>query len=448
MMQKRLVPEIAIGILKNPIVEFKLNGVYQINNIHIQGEARANINKGLIEVNLNEKTIFKDSIIIILPLEIESDSFELKDVTIGIDFHWEQKENQVFQGALKLIIVEGKIQAINILPIENYLNSVISSEMNANSSLNLLKAHAIISRSWLLAQIQKQKSLSKNQTTYQSIQQTDDEYIRWYDREDHSHFHVCADDHCQRYQGITRAHNPNVLKAIKETAGEVLTYKGQICDARFSKACGGVSELFENCWEPENHPYLTKVIDNINTSEGYNLELTKEHNAEKFINGKPDAFCNTSDENILKQVLNNYDHSAKDFFRWKVAYTQNELSALIKKKSGSDFGDIIDLIPVERGESGRLIKLKIVGSKKTLIIGKELEIRRWLSESHLYSSAFTIEKVWSNLGMPSKFILKGAGWGHGVGLCQIGAAVMGEKGYDYKQILMHYYKGAEIEKRY
>ncbi len=314
--------------------------------------------------------------------------------------------------------------------------------MSANSSLSLLKAHAIISRSWLLAQIEKQKNLSKKEKVYKPIQQTDTEYIRWYDREDHKHFHVCADDHCQRYQGITRAHNPQVIKAVQETMGKVLKYKGAICDARFSKSCGGVAELFENCWEPVPHAYLSAVIDSPEPDKISTLDLRIEKNTEQFINSNPKAFCNTSNVKILSQVLNDYDQSANGFFRWKLDYSQKELSALVLQKSGIDFGTITDLIPVERGTSGRLIKLKIIGTKKELVVGKELEIRRWLSPTHLYSSAITIEKT------NADFIIRGAGWGHGVGLCQIGAAVMGEKGYSSDEILMHYYPGANIEKTY
>lgn len=437
-------PNIQVGIIQSEKLYFKLAGKFKVagSEKNCYNSCQAKITDQKIEVISGNETLIISNEITFLPCNLSADHFEIKDVVIGIDFHWEQKEDQKFQGALKLIIVDHKIQAINVLPIENYLISVISSEMSANSSLSLLKAHAIISRSWLLAQIQKQKSLVANKTQYELIQQTDAEYIRWYDREDHTHFHVCADDHCQRYQGVTRAHNPSVIKAVQETMGMVLKYDNAICDARFSKACGGVAELFENCWEPVSHPYLTAVVDNLEPPKGFDLDLTIEANAQHFINENPDAFCNTTDEKVLSQVLNDYDLSAKDFYRWTVEYTQDELSALVHKKSGINFGTITDLIPMERGTSGRLIKLKIVGTKKELVVGKELEIRRWLSQSHLYSSAFTIKKE------NNKFILHGAGWGHGVGLCQIGAAVMGEKGYSYNEILMHYFKGANIEKEY
>lgn len=447
---KPMLPEIHVGIVRGSNIAFKLNGTFFINGIRqkLNDEGTARINEDAIEVNIGTAKFTQVDQMTFIPENLSSERFDIKDVTIGVDFHWEQKENQIFQGSLKLIKIGEEIQVINLLPIEDYLKSVISSEMSANCSLNLLKAHAIISRSWLLAQIVKQDELKSNNDKYNPIQQTDNEYIRWYDREDHTHFHVCADDHCQRYQGITKAHNPNVLKAVDETRGEVLMYQNNICDARFSKACGGVSEVFENCWEPINHAYLTKVVDYPTSPKGFDLQLSLEKNAQAFILGNPVAFCNTQDETILKQVLNNYDRGDYNFFRWKVEYSQQELAALLKKKSGFEFGDILDLIPIERGESGRLIKLKIVGTKKTITVGKELEIRRWLSESHLYSSAIVIEKRMENSNTPSHFIIKGAGWGHGVGLCQIGAAVMGEKGYDYMEILTHYYKNASIEKYY
>jgi SpoIID/LytB domain protein len=310
----------------------------------------------------------------------------------------------------------------------------------------LLKAHAVISRSWLLAQIQKNESLKKSETSYKSSSETFDEYIKWYDREDHKHFDVCADDHCQRYQGITRASTKPVEQAIRETYGEILAFDHKICDARFSKCCGGMVEVFENVWEPVPHPYLQKVVDNDEKSLGFDLNLKEEKAANSWILGNPPAFCNTHDKAVLTQVLNDYDQETNDFYRWQVQYSQNEISALILKKTGIDFGIVQDFIPIERGDSGRLIKLKIVGSKKTLTIGKELEIRKALSETHLYSSAIVIEKTSKN--GETIFIFRGAGWGHGVGLCQIGAAVMGAKGYTYQEILKHYFKGALLEKRY
>jgi len=382
------------------------------------------------------------------PTDQNRGSFLIREVVIGIGFHWEQKEDQEFRGALKLLVSGEGVQVVNLVPVEEYLISVISSEMRGDSAPALLKAHTIISRSWLLAQIAKQNSLEESGAAYEPIHQNADELIRWYDREDHEHFHVCADDHCQRYQGITRAYNPEVVKAVKETHGEVLVYEGRICDARFSKCCGGVAEEFQHCWEPVTHPYLRRVDDNPAEAPVNTVDLKIESNALTFIQGNPDAFCNTQDEHLLRQVLNDYDQSTKAFYRWELQLGQDELADLIRRKSGMDFGKIRDLLPVERGESGRLIKLKIVGEKKTMVIGIELEIRRWLSESHLFSSAFTVEKQALSGGIPGRFLLRGAGWGHGVGLCQIGAAVMASQGYTHQDILEHYFTDAKLEKRY
>lgn len=367
-------------------------------------------------------------------------TFWLRNVTIGVNFHWERREDQKFEGKLKFIVENGALTAINVIGVEDYLTSVISSEMSATASENLLKAHAVISRSWLLAQIEKNKEIVAQKKEYSACACTDDELIKWYDREDHVNFDVCADDHCQRYQGLTRASTKKVRDAIAQTWGEVLAYNGKICDARFSKCCGGAVEEFQHCWEPVKHNYLVKLRDSENPADL--PDLTVEENARKWIMDSPDAFCNTTDKDILSQVLNSYDQETVNFYRWKVEYDKKELGELILKRSGVDYGEILDLVPVERGTSGRLVRLKIVGTKKTMTIGKELEIRRTLSASHLYSSAFVVEKS------GNKFILHGAGWGHGVGLCQIGAAVMGERGYNYEQILLHYFVGASVEKRY
>ena len=367
-------------------------------------------------------------------------TFWLRNVTIGVNFHWERREDQKFEGKLKFIVENGALTAINVIGVEDYLTSVISSEMSATASENLLKAHAVISRSWLLAQIEKNKEIVAQKKEYSACTCTDDELIKWYDREDHVNFDVCADDHCQRYQGLTRASTKKVRDAIAQTWGEVLAYNGKICDARFSKCCGGAVEEFQHCWEPVKHNYLVKLRDSENPADL--PDLTVEENARKWIMDSPDAFCNTTDKDILSQVLNSYDQETVNFYRWKVEYDKKELGELILKRSGVDYGEILDLVPVERGTSGRLVRLKIVGTKKTMTIGKELEIRRTLSASHLYSSAFVVEKS------GNKFILHGAGWGHGVGLCQIGAAVMGERGYNYEQILLHYFVGASVEKRY
>ena len=436
------VPCVKVGIFNEPEVKFVLYGKYRVGDTIAEGECLASVSGGKVLWDGKEY----DNVLF-TPSDEENDCFELKDVTIGVNFHWERKENQKFRGALSLIVENDRVTAINVLSVEEYLLSVISSEMSATASLELLKAHAVISRSWLLAQIEKNKNIIKENTHYCACHQDENELVKWYDREDHVNFDVCADDHCQRYQGITRASTQTVREAIKATWGLVLTYDGKLCDARFSKCCGGVYEEFENCWEPVHYPYLVARRDSEHPLDF--PDLTVEENAKEWILSSPQAFCNTTDAEILSQVLNNYDQETADFYRWKVEYSQEELSALIKNRSGIDYGEILDLVPVERGKSGRLVRMKIVGTKKQLTIGKELEIRRTLSPSHLYSSAFIVDKQDVNAaGVPQKFVLTGAGWGHGVGLCQIGAAVMGAKGYNYKEILLHYFIDANISTLY
>ena len=434
-------PIIRVGIMYEEEISFLLNGTYtlQQNSKTYSGKQIIKYRDEKIEFDgliLNpEELIFK-------PNNYDTGSFQLFDVTIGIKFHWERKENQSFKGSLHFLCEDDKLTAINVLKLEDYLASVISSEMKATSSMELLKAHAVISRSWLIAQVLKGEAIQSSAQAYQSVTESSTELIKWYDREDHSNFNVCADDHCQRYQGITKQSSKTVLHAIETTKGIVLTSEGEICDARFSKCCGGISETFENVWEPQAHKYLQAITDH--EKSDVQLDLRNEYAAENWIQNSPDVFCNNSDRAILSQVLNDYDMETPDFFRWEVRYTQNELSELINRKTGKNFGQIVDLLPLERGLSGRITKLKIVGEKLTFTIGKELEIRKVLSESHLYSSNFMIEKE----NMTDYFILKGAGWGHGVGLCQIGAAVMGAKGYSHKEILLHYFKDTILEKRY
>jgi len=441
-------PQIKVGIMAEKEIFFTLNENYHLENStnRITGKCKARKAGPGIYIESNDDSFFCPNSVELIPSDPETGIFMLHDVTIGINFHWERKEDQTFKGSLHFTTDGDKIHAINVLSIEDYLMSVISSEMSATSSIELLKAHAVISRSWLLAQVQKNKDLQTESEKYQTTFRTDDELVKWYDREDHSHFDVCADDHCQRYQGITRSTTELVEKAVKETQGEVLAIEGVICDARFSKCCGGVTEVFENVWEPVNHPYLQKIVDNNFLPEGFNLDLENEDSAKQWIMGNPDAFCNSSDKKVLKQILNDYDQETNDFFRWKVVYSQEELSELVKTRTGIDFGTITDLIPVERGGSARMIKLKIVGTLKAMTIGKELEIRKTLSKSHLYSSAFIVEK--QEVAGSINFILHGAGWGHGVGLCQIGAAVMGDKGFSYHEILLHYFRGAGLERKY
>lgn len=314
-------------------------------------------------------------------------SFILYDVVIGIDFHWQQKRTFKYAGGLKFIVEGDRITAVNCIGMEDYLMSVISSEMKSSASIELLKAHAVISRSWLKARLKDHKA-------------------------GHEHFDVCADDHCQRYQGLTMAVGDDVCRAIDRTWGQVLEYGGDICDTRYSKCCGGRTELFSTCWEDVDLPYLQSVED---------------------------PFCDCENSSILSQVLNDYDLHTADFHDWTVQYTTDELSELVRARTGIDFGTIVALEAVERGPSGRIKYLRITGTLREEVIGKELAIRKALSSSHLKSSAFEIEKS------PDGFVLKGRGWGHGVGLCQIGAAAMAAQGYDYRQILSHYYVGAEIK---
>ncbi len=354
-------------------------------------------------------------------------SFILYGVTIGVDFHWERKVTQKFAGTLKFIVDGGKVTAVNIVGVEDYLLSVISSEMKASAGLEFLKAHAVISRSWVMAQVEHRQS-HVSRTPGPSCPVSEpvegaEEYIKWFDHDDHTLFDVCADDHCQRYQGLTMAVGDTVRKAVDQTWGLVLTSEGKICDARFSKCCGGRMELFSTCWEDKDYPYLQPLPDTADCVEG------------------GDVFCDTKDEKILSQVLNDYDLETRDFYRWRTEYSRTEVSDLVRRRSGMDFGTIRDLVPVERGPSGRLKRLKVVGDKKTMIIGKELIIRRWLSDSHLKSSAFEVH--WDG----DHLTLDGSGWGHGVGLCQIGAAVMAAKGYSFDRILLHYYPGSTLERR-
>lgn len=434
-------PVVNVGIMNEKAVSFVFHKEYVHTETgqFLTGEQRALFVSGNIVFNgkLYKEMFFE-------PVS-PSSTFELKAVTIGQDFHWERQEDQCFRGAIDLVAGKNGIVVINQVDVEDYLTSVISSEMSASASEELLKAHAVISRSWLLAQIEKNFRQTNKEEKEPSCYRDNEQLIRWYNREDHDLFDVCADDHCQRYQGITRASTPAVQKVIRETRGEILTDGKSICDTRFSKCCGGVTEEFEHCWEPVHHSYLTALRD---SREAAFPDLTREEEAQKWIRSAPEAFCNTSDRKILTQVLNHYDLETTDFYRWKVAYSQEDLAELIHRKSGIDFGQILDLVPLSRGASGRIDKLKIVGTRRSFTIGKELEIRRTLSESHLYSSAFVVDKEDIRFDIPGRFVLTGAGWGHGVGLCQIGAAMMSAEGYDYRQILFHYFPGTSIEKRY
>ena len=434
-------PIVSVGIVSASKLCFSLNAPYTVCGSQRCGKQVVELSEGRIlwENALYDELLFE-------PTDAQS-SFTLEDVTIGVNFHWERKEAQTFLGKLRFIVQDNNICAINELPVETYLTSVISSEMSATSSLELLKSHAVISRSWLLAQMEQRKAENNNVEKQPSFFKTDEGIVRWYDREDHKRFDVCADDHCQRYQGITKAANKHVVEAIQQTAGEILTSHGEICDARYSKCCGGAVEEFQYCWENIKKPYLQALPDTLPDTTPL-PDLTDEAVACQWILSSPDAFCNTTDQKVLSQVLNDFDQETTDFYRWNQTYSQAEVKQLLEEKLEVQFGDIIDLVPLSRGKSGRIYRLKIVGKERTLIIGKELEIRRALSKSHLYSSAFIVEKADIKDSVPQKFIIKGAGWGHGVGLCQIGAAMMGKQGYRYEEILLHYYKGAEITKAY
>ena len=436
-------PDVTVGIVSAQKIHFSLNKPYLAKGEKVLGEQVVEFSEGGVLWNGNQY-----SQLTFHPQSADA-SFSLSDVTIGVNFHWERKETQTFLGTLRFVVESDKIVAINELPVEKYLESVISSEMSATSSLELLKAHAVISRSWLLAQMKKRREVAESGNNFFSFTKKEDTLIRWYDREDHTLFDVCADDHCQRYQGITKETSPHVAEAIRQTKGQILMDGEEICDARFSKCCGGITEEFQYCWEDTPKTYLTAVRDIALGVEHTLPNLTNEEEAEKWIRFNPPAFCNTQDKKILSEVLNDYDQETVNFYRWKETLSQEKLQQLISDKLKMDLGAILDMKAVERGKSGRISKLQIIGTEKTFTIGKELEIRRTLSDSHLLSSAFVVDKYDKDeQGVPQRFELIGAGWGHGVGLCQIGAAVMGEQGYHYDAILLHYYQGAEIKKLY
>ncbi|HLF19657.1 MAG TPA: SpoIID/LytB domain-containing protein [Bacteroidota bacterium] len=437
-------PIVKVGILeRQKEIRGELNGAFALNDsVAIEGPFNVKYDEAGIAFT-SEKVfkLVKQAEITCKPLE--GRSFVLEDVVIGMQFHWERKENQSFEGSLRIVRDgDGTMAAVNEIALEDYLKSVISSEMSATAPKELLKAHAITSRSWLVAALEReQKNVG---ISPRRSRESENEIIRWYDREDHKLFDVCADDHCQRYQGVTKIVSSAVDEAAEATRGMFLLHNNEICDARYSKACGGLSENFENTWEEKNVLYLTSVSD----ASIQHIPLNTEIEARTWVLGSPEAYCNTTDGRILKQVLPSFDQETTDFFRWKVEYKREELEELVKTKSGIDFGTIMNLYPVERGPSGRIIKLRIEGSKRTLTVGKELEIRCWLSKSHLYSSAFVVETENEGKDLPTRFIFRGAGWGHGVGFCQIGAAVMATKGYKAEEIVKHYFRGALLNKLY
>ncbi len=439
-------PTISIGIYEGRSVATGiLKGLFSINGgALLDGEFRIEVASGqLVMTDARGKEIAHGREVSCAP--ISNGMFTLRDVTIGVKFHWERKEDQTFEGKLRFLRREdGMITAINEIPVEAYLKSVISSEMSAEAPLELLRAHAITSRSWLVAMLERQKKFRNVDKPSRRSFESGDEIIRWYDREDHRDFEVCADDHCQRYQGLSKIISAAAAQAVDATRGVFLIYGDEICDARFSKSCGGISESFENAWEDVVVPYLQPVSD----APVQHPHIMSESQAEQWMLSAPKAYCNTNDANILRQILPSFDQETADFFRWTMRYERKALEEILATKSGMNFGTLLDLVPVQRGPSGRIIKLKIVGSEKTVVVGKELEIRRWLSKSHLYSSAFTVRTERDEKGIPLRFILHGAGWGHGVGLCQIGAAVMATKGFKAEEIVNHYFRNAELRKLY
>lgn len=422
-----------IGILRAPKIRFSLEGGYSLDDIPL---ADGDYTVAMLDGALLFEGGRRDTLTLVP--QSESALFTLHDVIIGVDFHWQRTQSQTFEGELRFIIEEGEARAINTLPVEKYLHSVISSEMSPTASIEFLKAHTVISRSWLYAQLVRREASA--QTTLGC--EAEGQIIRWYARENHTLFDLCADDHCQRYQGLPSCCNEKVREAVEATSNLVLAYEGSVCDARFSKCCGGVTERFSACWEGVDYDYLRAFRDGEDRDDF--CDLTREDNARQWILHSPAAYCNTDDKAVLAQVLKGYDCETNDFYRWSVRYTQRELTQIIERRSGLTFGQIIDLQPVERAASGRLVRLRIVGTERTIIVGKELEIRRWLSPSHLYSSAFVVDKETAPDGSLI-FVLNGAGWGHGVGLCQIGAAMMGERGYNFTEILEHYYPGAVLQ---
>ena len=439
-------PKIRVGIMAAPEIRFCLNDSYTDGRSSYEGEMSISAVQGRLSWN----GVLIDSLT--LKPNDHSATFTLHDVTIGIGFHWERKEEQTFSGQLKFIVEDGLVRAINILPVEDYLTSVISSEMKPTASREFLRAHAVISRSWVLAQLRSPHRKTMDADTAQTSvpfagSHILNRIIKWYDHDQHTLFDVCADDHCQRYQGRTRIISAAAEAAVKETMGQTLVYDGHLCDARFSKCCGGVTEQFETCWQDEHKPYLIALRDS-SINEGALPDLSNEENARQWIMSEPKSFCNSADGNILAQSLNGYDLETPDYYRWKVEYSVHQISDIFRRKSGLDIGDIVDLRPIKRGPSGRIYELEIEGNKSTVTIGKELEIRRTLSESHLFSSAFIVEKNVDENGNIQGFILHGAGWGHGAGLCQIGAAVMAAKGYTYREILQHYYPGTTLGRFY
>lgn len=436
-------PIIAVGLVQDAkAIRFKLEDVFrEASGLYIPAgdyEAKCENDEILIKGPVTEK--FQSPVL--TPLNPNQGTFSI-EATIGIDFHWQQREIQTFQGGLRFLVgTNGQVTAVNDIELEKYILSVICSEMSAESPFELAKAHSIISRSWLLAQLEPSLSQPPNA---ENNSLSNGEISRYYDREAHTRFDVCADDHCQRYQGTGRISTGIVHDAIKATRGMVLVHSDRVCDARFSKCCGGVTEDFRVAWSETEVPYLVPVLDGKGRLP--NPALSEDEALRRFISGSPAVYCNCSDDAILSRVLNSYDRDTRDFFRWQIRLDAIEAGELINRKTGIDLGRIISIEPVERGLSGRLKRLRIKGEKASIVIGKELEIRKALSSNHLYSSAFVVDTE-GPTSKPEAFVLTGAGWGHGVGLCQIGAAVMASEGVSHDKILTHYYPAATTLRLY
>ncbi len=435
-------PRIRVGICEGcENASIRLNGLFNMEGRPVTGLLRLAAEDGKIRA-VDEKggEVLHERGILLHPAP--QATFTVYDVTIGVNFHWERKQEETFGGDVKFLISDAdKITVINEVGLEEYLESVISSEMNPASPHEFLKAHAVASRSWLAAMLMRRRE--KNPPSKQDGPQ-EGEIVRWYDREEHIDFDVCADDHCQRYQGIGGVREGRAAEAVSATRGVFLIRDGEICDARYHKACGGLTEEFKTAWEDREVAYLSSVSD----AAARHDPVRTEEEAKEWIGSRPDAYCNTKDEQILKQILPSFDQETENFFRWRVEYSRPELEEILKDKAGVDFGALYDLVPLSRGPSGRIYRLQIIGSKASLTVGKELEIRRLLSRSHLLSSAFTVSIEREPSGLPLRFVLSGAGWGHGVGLCQIGAAVMANKGFTAVEILRHYFSGASLKKLY
>jgi peptidoglycan hydrolase-like amidase len=438
-------PRITVGICdRYPEIRGRMNGLYRTNGRPLTGGFTARPEGGAVVLgdHFGREILRAPEIRLAAAREA---TFTLHDVTIGVRFHWERKEEQTFSGNLILLAAgEGKLTAVNELPVEEYLASVVSSEMSDEAPSEFLKAHAVASRSWLVAMLRRGAQKAKEGRKSEHVIRREGEIVRWYDREDHDLFDVCADDHCQRYQGVTRLAAGRVEEAVRVTRGVFLIRDGEICDARYHKACGGMTEDYATCWEEKAVSYLSHVSD----AAAPIAPVRTEADAERWILSCPDVYCHTKHPDLLKKILPAFDRETADFFRWQVSYAREELEGTLRAKSGLDFGVLQNLAPLERGPSGRIRRLRVEGTKARVVVGKELEIRRWLSPSHLMSSAFIISVTRESSGVPSRFTLHGAGWGHGVGLCQIGAAVMAEKGFNAEEILRHYFQGAALVKRY